>query len=81
MGDRAKGGRGFRHAYNKAAYEKEAAREAEAAREEGRTVEEAVMTAQSVEDPRALVLRGLTQGIRRGQPVLDGIDLVLRARG
>jgi len=39
------------------------------------------MTAQSVEDPRALVLRRLTKEYRRGQPVLDGIDLVLPGSG
>jgi phosphonate transport system ATP-binding protein len=32
-------------------------------------------------DPRALVLRGLTKEYRKGQPVLNGIDLVLPGSG
>jgi phosphonate transport system ATP-binding protein len=39
------------------------------------------MTAQPAEDPRALVLRGLTKEYRKGQPVLSGIDLVLPGSG
>jgi len=39
------------------------------------------MTAKPAEDPRALVLRGLTKEYRRGQPVLNGIDLVLPGSG
>ena len=35
----------------------------------------------AVEDPRALVLRGLTKEYRKGSPVLNGIDLVLPGSG
>jgi phosphonate transport system ATP-binding protein len=35
----------------------------------------------SAEDPRALVLRGLTKEYRKGSPVLRGIDLVLPGSG
>ncbi|WP_375413400.1 phosphonate ABC transporter ATP-binding protein [uncultured Bradyrhizobium sp.] len=35
----------------------------------------------NAEDPRALVLRGLTKEYRKGLPVLDGIDLVLPGFG
>jgi len=36
---------------------------------------------QPATDPRALVLRGLTKEYRKGQPVLNGIDLVLPGSG
>src|SRR5471030_923360 len=39
------------------------------------------MTADSAEDLRALVLRGLTKEYRKGSPVLNGIDLVLPGSG
>jgi phosphonate transport system ATP-binding protein len=37
--------------------------------------------ARGAEDPRALVLRGLTKEYRKGLPVLNGIDLVLPGSG
>jgi phosphonate transport system ATP-binding protein len=42
---------------------------------------EATPTAQPADDPRALVLRGLTKEYRKGFPVLNGIDLVLPGSG
>src|ERR1700709_765763 len=38
-------------------------------------------SARGAEDPRALVLRGLTKEYRKGLPVLNGIDLVLPGAG
>ncbi len=42
---------------------------------------EATPRLELADDPRALVLRGLTKEYRKGSPVLSGIDLVLPGSG